>query len=193
MTDAHAPQDSGSGELASLFRRVSRLMARASHRRDHAHHAQAHVLAILREKGPLRQGELLEMLDVRSSSLSEVLAKLERGGHIVRSRDARDRRGFVVAAAAQEAGAAPEASGAARDDAAYLFACLDAKEREGLEAILRKLIASLEADPACRDEPSGAHGRGLGRHGDPAGRHGHGCFGEGRPLHGPRRGRKQES
>lgn len=135
----------------------------------------------------MRQGELLEMLDVRSSSLSEVLAKLERGGHIVRSRDARDRRGFVVAAAAQEAGAMPDG-----EDAAYLFACLDVQEREGLEAILRKLIASLEADPACRDEPAGMHGHGLGRHGDPSGRHGHGRFGEGHPMHGPRRGRKQE-
>ena len=66
------------------FARASRMMARSFHRRAHAHHAQEHVLSIIREQGPMKQSALLELLDVRSSSLSEVLGKLERNGLIER-------------------------------------------------------------------------------------------------------------
>jgi len=50
------------------------------------------VLAIVRERGGMSQRELLDLLDVRSASLSEVLAKLERNGLIARRRDDADRR-----------------------------------------------------------------------------------------------------
>ncbi|WP_338668938.1 MarR family winged helix-turn-helix transcriptional regulator [Pseudodesulfovibrio methanolicus] len=157
-------------ELAGLFRLASRLMARASHRRDSAHHAQHLVLSILLENGPLPQGELLEILDVRSSSLSELLRKLEDRGLILRERNPEDRRGFIISPTDQARGLAPDDGGEADSQ----FDCLDQAERDQLRTILGKLVASLREDPA-----TGGPGRGFGRGGRGNGPGGNG-FGKGR-------------
>ncbi|WFS62715.1 MarR family transcriptional regulator [Pseudodesulfovibrio thermohalotolerans] len=169
-------------ELAGLFRLASRLMARVCHGLDQAHHAQQRVLSLLLENGPMPQGELLEILDVRSSSLSELLRKLEDRGLILRERNEDDRRSFIISPT-------DEARALARDDggADGQFDCLDDEEREQLRTILGKLVASLREDPM-----SGGPGRGFG----PGGRGGRGGrgngFGRGRGFgNGPggRRGR----
>jgi DNA-binding MarR family transcriptional regulator len=152
--DNHA----NNAELAGLFRLASRLMARASHRRDASHHAQHLVLSILLENGPMPQGELLEILDVRSSSLSELLRKLEDRGLILRERNPEDRRGFIISptdrarALATESGDAPDG----------LFDCLDEAERGQLRTILGKLVASLREDPLTGGPGRGCGGRGQG-------------------------------
>ena len=158
-----------SAELAGLFRLASRLMARSHHRRDHAHHAQHRVLSILLDNGPMPQAELLEILDVRSSSLSELLRKLENRGLILRERNEEDRRGFIIAPTDQaRALAAPPDDDA---DADSLFGCLDQTERDQLRAILTKLVDSLRDDamPGGRGFGPGHGGRGQG-----FGRGGHG-------------------
>ena len=144
-------------ELAGLFRLASRLMARASHRRDFSHHAQHQVLSILLDNGPMPQGELLEILDVRSSSLSELLRKLEDRELILRERNPEDRRGFIISPTDQARALAPDNGG---DNTDALFDCLDEAERGQLRTILGKLVASLREDPA-----TGGPGRGFGRGG----------------------------
>ncbi|OIQ50074.1 HTH-type transcriptional regulator MgrA [Pseudodesulfovibrio hydrargyri] len=161
-------------ELAGLFRLASRLMARASHRRDFSHHAQHLVLSILLENGPMPQGELLEILDVRSSSLSELLGKLEDRELILRERNPEDRRGFIISPTDRARALVPDNG----DDTDSLFACLDQAERDQLRSILGKLVASLREDPA-----TGGPGRGCGRGG-----HGQG-FGKGRGGRGQGMGR----
>jgi DNA-binding MarR family transcriptional regulator len=159
-------------ELAGLFRLASRLMARAYHRRDSAHHAQHRVLSLLLENGAMPQGELLEILDVRSSSLSELLRKLEDRGLILRERNPEDRRGFIISPTDQARELAPDNGGALGVD--NLFDCLDETEREQLRAILGKLVASLREAPV-----TGEPGRGFGRGGRGNGPGGQG-FGKGR-------------
>jgi DNA-binding MarR family transcriptional regulator len=159
-------------ELAGLFRLASRLMARAGHRRDAAHHAQHLVLSILLENGPMPQGELLEILDVRSSSLSELLRKLEDRGLILRERNPEDRRGFIISPTDLARGMAPDNGGGPGADGQ--FDCLDPAEREQLRAILGKLVASLREDPM-----TGGPGRGFGP----------GRGGRGGPGGGPGKGR----
>lgn len=169
----HASPVTDGVELAELFHRVARLMARRGCGGPHGRHAQVRVLRLLRERGPMRQGELLEMLDVRSASLSELLAKLERNGRIARERDDRDRRGFVVRAIDHpaetgmfDAPDAPDESGMAagesKDPGCASFAGLNDDERAQLRGLLLKLAATLEADP-LRAGPHGGHGR---LHGD---------------------------
>lgn len=198
----HASPVTDGVELAELFHRVARLMARRGCGGPHGRHAQARVLRLLRERGPMRQGELLEMLDVRSASLSELLAKLERNGRIARERDDRDRRGFVVRVIdnpaetggfdapgepdeSNESNESGMVAGGSEDPGCSSFAGLDEDERAQLRGLLLKLAATLEADP-LRAGPRGGHGR---RHGDgPRGLgpgRGHGC-GHGR--HGGRGG-----
>lgn len=176
QNDSPAPIDCL--DLAMLFRRTSRLMARAHYSRDHARHAQEHVLSIVRHRGGISQAELLEMLDVRSASLSELLTKLERAGRIVRERNPEDRRGFVISPAAgstEPGGRLPDGApdDAVRESAKSLFGMLDQKERRQLWTLLNKLIAPLqdvEAGPhgnrrglgdrrGCRRGRSGGHGR----------------------------------
>lgn len=156
-------------ELASLFRYASRLMARADHGRrrgGHGRHAQGRVLAVIGKHGPLSQGELLRMLDVRSSSLSEVLSKLEAKGLVTRERNEADRRGFIVSATGAGDALLAEGNGMGRDFAESVFACLDAEEKKALHAILHKLVVSLGSRGRMNDAPEQpARGRGGGRKG----------------------------
>lgn len=125
-------------------------MARVYHRRAQAHHAQGHVLSIIKERGPVKQKDLLTMLDVRSSSLSEVLAKLESNDLIVRQRDEDDRRGFIVSAREGADGAPPEPKDGYQESADTLFAVLSDEERNQLGELLNKVIASVEDLEPCR-------------------------------------------
>lgn len=171
------------GSLAGLFRTASRLMARIYQRHDNAGHAQERVLSIIRRQGRMTQRELMEILDVRSSSLSEVLGKLEGGGFIRRERNPDDRRGFILSAVTPAGNEQPreEAAGGQRREDDF-FACLTDGEREQLKIILEKLVESLkrESDDMPRHHrrrrhggpgkgrgfPSG-RGRRMKRHGDP--------------------------
>jgi DNA-binding MarR family transcriptional regulator len=160
-------------ELAALFHRVTRLMARAFHRRDNAHHAQARVLELLLQRGPISQAELLEILDVRASSLSELLAKLERGGRIRRTRNEQDRRSFIIEAV-DDAGQGAAMGDRGREVSEALFAPLDQQERAQLRGLLLKLMAPLADEAPLRGGlfggPHGGCRRGGGR--QECGRHG---------------------
>ncbi|MDR2050500.1 MAG: MarR family transcriptional regulator [Deltaproteobacteria bacterium] len=158
-------------------------MARALHQRGHAEHAQLRVLALLRDRHSMNQRELLEMLNVRSASLSEILGKLEHRGFIERGRDERDKRGFVVSVTGPGAATAAASEDLWLRSAEDLFASLSGEERRRLAELLEKLVRAWE------EESSGsafqrhhhhhhAHGQGRerraaflhGRH-DPGGEH----------------------
>lgn len=146
--------------LAALFRHAFRLMGRAHHRHDHSRHAQDLVLSLVARGGSMTQRELLELLDVRSASLSEVLAKLERQGLVTRERDPADRRGYVVFVTQQGRVQAEEQHESRREGASPLFACLDQTERETLVGLLRKLIANLEESAPDGSDDTNRFGRG---------------------------------
>ncbi len=163
--------------LAGMFHKASRLMARAYHYGDHAQHAQHRVMSIIMDQGgTMPQGELLEILDVRSSSLSELLGKLERQGLVERQRSEKDKRSFEVSAT-EEAKAAYDNPTTAPSDGSHFFACLDQAEQEQLRGLLEKIINTFaeESGPEIR-----GHGfeRGCGR-GQNRGK-GDGFFGLGR-------------
>jgi len=132
-------KDVDNEDLARLFHRASKMMARSYHRHSHAHHAQARVYDIIRQNGAMSQAELLQMLDVRSSSLSEILGKLEQGGLISREKNENDRRSYILSV--KEGGIPPFAdhdqSRAKGADA--LFSCLNEQERNLLGGLLRKI------------------------------------------------------
>ena len=177
--------------LLALFRRAAHFMARAHHHQGHAHHAQKHVLALLKEKGPLNQRDLLDLLGIRSASLSELLAKLERGGLITREKDEQDRRNYVISISEEGNAAVTDHEAEQRAGAEAIFAPLTGEERQQMGELLIKVIVALEdAFPAhrgCR----GHHGHEM--HGEC--RRGHG-FGHGHspdregPGHHGRHGRR---
>ena len=54
------------------------------------------ILSIVQENGEISTRDLSELLDLRSSSLNEKLARLEQEEMLLRVRDTRDQRSFVV-------------------------------------------------------------------------------------------------
>ncbi len=88
---------------------------------------------------PIDQRVLQEAMHVRPASASELLAKLEEKGYILRERDAEDRRRARVSLT--EAGAAKVAEAAPVPEA-DLFEALTEEEQDTLRGLLLKLLAS---------------------------------------------------
>lgn len=166
------------GRLLGLFRRAAGGMARAHHSRGHAQHAQARVLALLLEREPMSQRDLMELLHVRSASLSELLVKLERGGFIARERSADDRRNYIITVTEQGREAAARHRAEYGENADALFAALSEEEREQLGRLLGKLALALAEHEQGHERGHGRdarQGRGFGRgHGRAFGRSRHG-------------------
>jgi DNA-binding MarR family transcriptional regulator len=169
-----------SENLAVLFHRAVRLMARAHHHHGHAEHAQMHVLALLEGRKSLNQRALQEMLDVRSASLSEILGKLEQRGFIERERDEEDTRNFTITVTGQGSSAVAAVGDIRRKSADALFSSLSGNERQQLAELLEKVVRALEKDTS---EYAGHPGCGAGHAGGRV-RHGH----DRHDGHGGRRG-----
>lgn len=192
-TDRDTPETDDIHELAMLFRLASRLMARAYHSHDHGPHTQEHVLDLVRRRGAMAQAELMELLDMRAASVSELLAKLEKTGRIHRERNPDDKRGFIVRPAATGCGEGSHSQGrseapsqAARESAEAIFGVLDLEERRQLWALLQKLAAPLRGQGSSGPHWAGGgngRGRGQGRCGGPGGERGRGRGRRGLPHH----------
>lgn len=149
---------------------------------------QNRVLVILSKEGTLIQSQLAEIMDIRPSSMTELLSKLEERGLITRTPDENDKR--VTNVAITDAGKqAIEDDDSTDDMLDQIFAGLSEDELAQLDELLSKLNTSLkEKLPDQDDEPHWGHRfprRGFG--GGPHGHHGHGFGGpHGDPRgHGP--------
>jgi DNA-binding MarR family transcriptional regulator len=151
-----------SKNLIMLFRHAIKLMARAHHSQGHAQHAQAHVLAILKERESINQRELLEMLNVRSASLSEILGKLERNSFITKKRSDQDKRNFIISVTEQGRAVTEDHKREHLQNAEAIFAPLSTDERQQLGQLLNKIIITLEKDVPELESRHDHHGH---RHG----------------------------
>lgn len=135
-------------DLAFMFHRVARLMHRGRHHHgEKMHPAQGHVLSMLNDKAFVTQKELMNRLAVRSGSLSELLAKLEQRGLVIRMRDEQDKRGFVVMITDRGKALVLEHEQHRREKSESLFSTLTAEERKQLHDILVKLATEWENEP----------------------------------------------
>jgi len=103
---------------------------------------QGRILALLKLKPEISQKELAHILNIRSQSLGELLAKLERSGYITRTPSEADRRGMDIrltesgkAVSEQEVEPTPRES---------FFDCLSEDEQTNLSDYLDRLIKNLE-------------------------------------------------
>lgn len=142
MHDAEHEHD---GSLSDLLGRCGRYYA---HRVGGSHRGQENVLRWLAEHPDVTQKELGEGLGITPASLSELLMKLERKGHIERFKDTQDRRFVRVCLTGDGVEAAK-----ALENGGDPFAALSPEEQEHLKALLSKLLESWEA------QFSGGHGR----------------------------------
>lgn len=130
-------------DLGGLLHRIHKILSRFHQRQDHAHHAQFRCLAIISQNTPMRQNKLQEMLDVRSSSLSELLQKLEKNGLITRCQNENDRRSYVLSATEKGRMYISTNKQSRMQQSEQMFACLSEEEKEQLEKIFQKIIASI--------------------------------------------------
>ena len=161
--------------------------------------AVGRMLLTLKANDGVSPAELCEFMDVRPSSMSELLAKMEENGLIRRASNENDKRATKVflSETGTEAVNRIEADFAA--NAAKFSECFTEEEKVQFCALCDKLSAHLEELSAaegenkrgghCHHGPCGPHhGPHHGPHGGPHGPRGfHGHHGP----HGPHMGRKQ--
>jgi DNA-binding MarR family transcriptional regulator len=106
------------------------------------HQGQGRILSLLKIKPEISQKELAHILDIRSQSLGELLAKLERSGYITRTPSEADRRVMNIQLTESGKAAAEKDEEPAERDS--FFDCLNADEQATLNEYLGRLNKSLE-------------------------------------------------
>jgi DNA-binding MarR family transcriptional regulator len=175
------PEAVSDEQLLQLFHRASKWMMRGHHRgnaTDHhthgqheedrdghirrhllangqARHAQGRILFILSEREGLSQRELLDMLHVRSATLSELLFKLENNRLILRQRDEKDKRNYRLFLTESGRATLEEHRQRRQETATRLFSALDETERASLAALLTRLLALWAPEATGQDQADG--------------------------------------
>jgi len=125
-------------DLAGKFERCGRLISHCLGKRR----GQGKILRTLCQRGEMPQKELQELLGIQAGSMSEIAAKLEDKGLIVRVRSEEDRRKVSLSVTEQgRAWVAQRDEDAIRRNRAELFSTLTAEEQAALESLLDKLSA----------------------------------------------------
>jgi DNA-binding MarR family transcriptional regulator len=118
---------------------------------------QGRILALLKLKPQISQKDLAQILDIRSQSLGELLAKLERQGYITRTPSPADRR--VMDISLTEAGRAVAEQENGSGEMGSFFDCLTPEEKTNLGGYLARLLQELEQQLGAGEGPSGFGGR----------------------------------
>ena len=135
--------------------------------------AVGRLLECLAANSDVSSRDLCEILDLRPSSLSELLSRSEAEGWIVRTADEADRRIQRVSLSEKGKSMVAGMEAARRADIAEKTACFTEEEKAQFCALCNRLsdhIESLASDvpdrmrtPRPEDEPYGPHRNGPGR------------------------------
>ncbi|MBU5591651.1 MarR family transcriptional regulator [Clostridium sp. MSJ-4] len=144
-------------ELYGALHRLNRQMHRTSHRENHGkgglYHGQANLLLLILQNNGASQRDLAEQLDVRPSSMTEMLRKLEQSGLIVRKQDNKDQRVMRIYLTGEGEKVAQKMSESKDAFVESLFQGLTEDEQKQLFILTEKLCASLEvAENSYRKE-----------------------------------------
>ncbi|WP_336322196.1 MarR family winged helix-turn-helix transcriptional regulator [Streptomyces lavendofoliae] len=160
-TDA-PPSAAQCGPLSHALSRVARLHRIAAGRflkEAGIYPGQEFVMMHLWDAGPVRQSELIKVLDLDPSTVTKMLQRLEQTGHVRRSPDPADRRAVLVEATAASCTLHAQVTGAWSRLEELTLAGLDAPERAELTRLLGKVEANLcKGTPGCPDTPPPARG-----------------------------------
>lgn len=101
---------------------------------------QIHALLWLGEDGPLTMGELARRVAVTEKTVTGIVDRLERDGHLARERDAADRRVVRARLTAKGEEAYRRIDGEIHGSVQRLLGLLDAADRRALLRIVERLI-----------------------------------------------------
>lgn len=125
--------------------------------------SQKRVLIVLLEEGGMTQSALTARLGIRAASASEVIAKLESAGLLMRTVSREDRRTADLSLTQEGLRRAQEARRDRERRHEQMFACLSQGEKEQLLALLERLTQDWrERFPAAQEGEEG-HGRACRR------------------------------
>lgn len=126
--------------------------------------SQKRILIVLNEiDGSITQRELTKRLGIQPGSASEVIAKLENEGFVMRLPNETDRRTTDVTLTEAGKAAADQAKGDRDDRHEQMFSCLSETEKDQLLSLLEKVRADWEKRYQDRCE-TGHHHSGHGHH-----------------------------
>lgn len=110
---------------------------------------QGRILALLKIKDGVSTKDMSAVLGIRTSSLNELLAKLESKGFIEREQSEEDKRVMVVKLTEKGREVEQPAPGAG---CAAMFDCLDEDEKQAFGDYLDRIIAQLAAEIGGLDD-----------------------------------------
>lgn len=122
-------------DTAGKFERCGRLLSHCLGTRR----GQYRILRTLCQQGEMPQKELQKLLGIQAGSMSEIAAKLEDKGLIVRVRSQEDRRKVSLTITEQGRGWVAQRDEEHLHRRAELFSCLTPEEQGTLENLLDKL------------------------------------------------------
>ncbi|MBB5337138.1 MarR family winged helix-turn-helix transcriptional regulator [Pectinatus brassicae] len=127
-------------QLAKTLHRLSRQLRRRQYNKNTApHHDHSHLLLLIAETPGIIQRDLAIKLDIRPSSMTETLVKLENSGLIIREHDKKDQRVmhiFLTEAGKNSTKESHEQNLALNNS---LFDCLSTEEIQQMLTIGQKL------------------------------------------------------
>ncbi len=149
-------------ELGRVFRQLHRFYRTAHHSGQHFH-GQSQVLQLVAGNDGIIQRDLAEQLDMRPSSLAELVSKLEHADLIIRTQDEKDQR--VMHISLTEKG--KQSAAGLQEDASSLkttlFGCFSEEDISDLLRLTEKLSAHLnEMDISVPEDEMEHHHRRFG-------------------------------
>lgn len=165
--------DKFSGELYDAIQKLNRYIHRSKHKamksKDGIQRGKMKLLALVSKNDGIIQRDLADILDMRPSSLTEILASLEKSSLVRREQDEKDRR--IMHVYLTEAGkiALDEVANINSNLSDLIFNCLTIEEKETMLNLVNKVNKNLEslsnldeADDKCGEnhhKHSGHHKR----------------------------------
>ncbi len=137
-------------DLIFKLHRIARSLHRHPAHTGRHLHGKGRLLSLLGENEGITSRELSELLDVRPSSLSEMISRLSDEGLIIRTADENDKRVSHISLSEKGRELLGEIKAEKDDDAIRLTACFDDGELETFSFLCDKLCAHLEGlDKGC--------------------------------------------
>ncbi len=153
-------------QLFSALHRLGRQMHRCSHRMEHSHghyRELSRLLLLIAGKDGVIQRDLADEMDVRPSSMTEMLVKMEQLGLIIRKQDEKDQRVMHIYLTETGESAAEESQSDTEKLTTNLFLGLSDDEIKQMLYLTEKLCEHLDsidsADPVS--EAHHGHHRGF--------------------------------
>lgn len=138
-------------ELLGKLRKLMNLMQRARVQ-EFAHHdfnmmnGKGRLLSVLNKEEGLTQRQLGEFLDIRPSSVGELLRKLEANELVVRRNNSEDRRVMNVYLTDKGRDIVSNVATTQENVQANLFEEISDDQKENFAQVLEKMITSLESE-----------------------------------------------